>query len=160
MIDLSDCTFIITLKIDSLERERNIELILSYLTNFFVTTIVVTEADSTPKFNKKIKKFQNSGVYYDFIEIPEGSPFHRTHYLNEMLAGVVSPITINYDADIILPIDSYAQARDMIREQSYDLVYPFEKSSDSQVNIAIEEQLPIEDIIANEFTDFGDTSEY
>jgi len=156
MIDLSDCTFIIPLKIDSLERERNIELILSYLTNFFVTTIVVTEADSTPKFNKKIKKFQNSGVHYDFIEIPEGSPFHRTHYLNEMLAGVVSPITINYDADIILPVDSYAQARDMIREQSYDLVYPFEKSSDSQVNIAIEEQLPIEDIIANKFTDFGD----
>ena len=155
MIDLSDCTFIIPLKIDSPERERNIELILSYLTSHFITTIVVTEADEYPKFNEKIKKFEGSGVHYDFIELKHGEPFHRTHYLNEMLAGVTSQITVNYDADIILPVESYISARDMIREKSYDLVYPFSRSDESQINITIHEQLPIEDIIANEFTNFG-----
>ena len=58
MIDLSDCTFIIPLKIDSPARERNIELVLAYLTSNFITTIVVTEADEYPKFDKKIKKFE------------------------------------------------------------------------------------------------------
>ena len=159
MIDLSDCTFIIPLKIDSQERERNIELVLSYLTSNFITTIVVTEADKFPKFHEKIKKYENSGVYYDFIELPEGEPFHRTRYLNEMLAGVSSPITINYDADVILPIESYIEARDMIKNESYDLVYPFQKSSESQLNIQIHEQLPIKDIIDNNFTNFGDCTQ-
>lgn len=155
MIDLSDCTFIIPLKIDSPERERNIELILSFLTSHFITTIVVTEADEKPKFDKKIKKFESSGVHYDFIKLQDGDPFHRTHYLNEMLAGVTSPITVNYDADIILPVDSYISAKDMIMNKSYDLVYPFIKSPESQINITIHQQLSIEDIIKNEFTDFG-----
>ena len=155
MIDLSDCTFIIPLKIDSPERERNIDLILSYLTSHFITTVVVTEADAYPKFDEKIKKFKAYGVHYDFVELKDGEPFHRTRYLNEMLAGVTSPITVNYDADVILPIESYKLARDMIREESYDLVYPFSKSPKSQINITIHEQLSIKEIIANEFTDFG-----
>ena len=77
MIDLSDCTFIIPLKIDSPERERNIELILSYLTTNFITTIVVTEADIFPKFEQKIKKFENNGVHYDFIELPIGKSYRK-----------------------------------------------------------------------------------
>tara|TARA_B100000029_G_scaffold515246_2_gene621332 strand:- start:3578 stop:4543 length:966 start_codon:yes stop_codon:yes gene_type:complete len=159
MIDLSDCTFIIPLKIDSPEREKNIELVLAYLTSNFITTIVVTEADEYSKFDKKIKKFENLGVYYDFIELQPGDLFHRTHYLNEMLAGVSSPITINYDADIILPLESYVSARNMIRDEYYDLVYPFEKSSESQMNIDIPDLFPIENIIASNFTDFGNSKQ-
>jgi len=155
VIDLSDCTFIVPLKIDSPERERNIELVLAYLTSNFVTTVVVLEADSSPKFDKKIKKYRDNGVYYDFVELPEGAPFHRTKYLNQMLAGVISPVVVNYDADIILPIESYVEARDMIVKESSDLVYPFKKSENSQINVRISEMLPIEDIIENGFSNFG-----
>ena len=53
-------------------------------------------------------------------------PFHRTRMLNEMLAKVETPITVNYDADILLPLQSYITAAAKLREENLDMVYPFE----------------------------------
>lgn len=159
MIDLSDCTFIIPLKIDSPERKRNIDIILSYLTTNFITTVVVFEADSTPRYENTIKeKFANKGVYYEFKELKWGEPFHRTRYLNSMLMGVESNITINYDVDVILPVESYVSAANMIRNESYDLVYPYAYGEDSQVKISITKEKSLKEIIDNNFTDFGESS--
>lgn len=158
MIDLSDCTFMIPLKIDSPERKRNIDIILSYLTSNFITTIVVYEADATPRYESTIReKFSEKGVYYEFKELQWGEPFHRTKYLNSMLMGVKSNIAINYDADVILPVESYVNAANMIRNESCDLVYPYGYGDDNQVKISIENQKPIEEIISNNFTDFGES---
>jgi hypothetical protein len=158
MIDLSDCTFIIPLKIDSPERKRNIDIVLSYLTSNFITTVVVYEADTSPRYENTIKeKFADKGVYYEFKELKWGEPFHRTRYLNSMLMGVSSKITINYDTDVILPVESYVDAANMIRKNSYDLVYPYATGEDSQVQISIRQALPLDEIISSNFTNFGDS---
>ena len=42
-----------------------------------------------------------------------------------MLKQVKTPVVVNYDIDILLPIESYIIAQYMIIKQNYDVVYPF-----------------------------------
>ena len=42
-----------------------------------------------------------------------------------MLALSNTTVTVNYDADVILPIESYLMAYKKITRQNHDLVYPF-----------------------------------
>ena len=50
--------------------------------------------------------------------------FHRTRILNDMVMESKTDIVVNYDTDLILPIDSYIQSVKML-EGEYDVVYPY-----------------------------------
>tara|TARA_Y100000310_G_scaffold235174_1_gene238190 strand:+ start:769 stop:3273 length:2505 start_codon:yes stop_codon:yes gene_type:complete len=127
--DLSDCTFIIPLKVESEDRKFNISTTVPYILENFITNIIIHEtfeehsqiSDLIEKYGDNIKVISNKE--------PNNVPYHRTKYLNLMLDKVQTPITINYDSDILLPISSYIEAAEKIRTGKMDLVYPFYNSN-------------------------------
>lgn len=121
--DLSDVTFMIPVKIDCKERRRNLNYVVNYLCSNFKTNIMIVEADVSPKCDK----FSNidQDILHQFIELKEGEPFHRTKYLNHMIVNSHTPTVVNYDADVILPKESYIEAANLIKNQGADLVYPY-----------------------------------
>jgi hypothetical protein len=114
-------SFLIPLRIESPDRERNLKLCVKYLKRHLpACTIFVKESDEKPKFPKSLKSLVN----YEF-EKNSDSFFHRTRILNEMLFKVDTPIVSNYDVDVVLPPSTFYEAEKMILKENYDLVYPY-----------------------------------
>lgn len=63
--NLSDITFLIPIRLDSISRLENLILSINSLQKYFITNIKVLEAD---KHNNHILERQPNGVEYDFIE--------------------------------------------------------------------------------------------
>lgn len=129
MIDLRNVTFIIPLRIDTDDRLRNIVLTTSFLLNTFDCKVIIKESDEMSKFNAWAKPLIESisdtnNLRYIFEENYD-EHFHRTRLLNDMVMETTTDIVVNYDSDIILPITSYTQAKDMLDSRKYDLVYPY-----------------------------------
>ena len=120
LILLQECTFIIPVCIESDDRKKNFTIVYDYLRRNFETNIIVYECSKEPIVASLIK----DDVTYIHQNIPDES-FHRTRYLNRMLALSNTAVTVNYDADVILPIESYLMAYKKITRQNHDLVYPF-----------------------------------
>ena len=59
------------------------------------------------------------------FEWSEDTSFHRQRILNEMLAESDTEVVVNYDCDVILPIDSYVSAYNGILDKTYDVIYPY-----------------------------------
>jgi predicted glycosyltransferase involved in capsule biosynthesis len=119
MIDLTDVTFNIPFKIDTPERVRNLNIILDYLTTNFKTNILLCENDTDQKFDTQGK--------YNKLFIPRGDYLmHRTHCLNQMAMKSSTPIIVNYDTDVLFPVAQYVQSVKVIRENKYDMVYPYD----------------------------------
>lgn len=119
-VNLKDVTFIIPIKIDSNDRLENFYTTFEYLTQNLDTNIIIYESDSKSQIGDKL----NGKATYIF-EKNDGAIFHRTRYLNHMLNMVKTPVTVNYDIDVLLPIDSYVAARDRIIKDELELVYPY-----------------------------------
>jgi hypothetical protein len=125
-IDLSDCTFIIPIKIESLDREQNFKFVMKWFYENFKTNIIITESshnDDLVLKNEYSDILEKNNVV--LIERPNEKYFKRTYYLNEMLKLSKTPITVNYDIDVFMPLPNYSEARDKILNQGFDLVYPF-----------------------------------
>jgi len=121
MIDLLETTFIIPVKIDSLDRLNNLEIVLNYLNSNFDTTIIIYEVyNSKPNIPKVMLEY----CYY-LSEKSTTPYFHRTKILNKLSEYVNTDITCIYDSDVILPISSYKLAEDLIIKDNFDVVYPY-----------------------------------
>ncbi len=134
LIDLTNATFIMPLRIESQDRLRNIILSLSYLLSNFKTNVIIQEVDSDSKFQKyaapELEKLIDDLSSISLIYEENSDPvFHRTRILNDMLMETETDIVVNYDTDVIFPIESYLTARKMILEDGYDLVYPYGQGS-------------------------------
>ena len=120
--DLSDCTFIIPLRIESKDRMRNIITTLIYLLRNFKTKVIVKEVDVEsifkeavlPQLEAALKDFQLEGLTHIFEQSDEYT-FHRTKIINDMLWMVETPYVANYDCDILLPKTSYAYAINLLK---------------------------------------------
>jgi len=130
LIDLTNATFIMPLRIESQDRLRNIILSLSYLLNNFKTNVIIQEVDSESKFQKhaapELEKLVDDLSSITLIYEENGDPtFHRTRILNDMLMESTTDVVVNYDTDVIFPVSSYISAYKMVLEDGYDLVYPY-----------------------------------
>jgi len=130
--DLTDTTFIIPLRIESSDRMRNVITSLCYLLDNFDTKIIVKEGDEQSVFLQDV--LPQVKEYLEVDDIPElkhvfentsASEFHRTRYLNEMTLMADTKVVVNYDCDIILPLESYIKAQEMIVDGPSDVVYPY-----------------------------------
>jgi len=153
LIPLHDCTFIIPVRIESEDRLNNFKIVYDYLRRNFETNIMVYECSK----EKKAHDLVNNDVTYIY-EDPDENIFHRTRYLNRMLSLVTTPITVNYDIDVVLPIESYLMAYKKIIRQNYDLVYPFAIGEfQKKVNVngrkKLSEQRSIVELTSNDYTD-------
>lgn len=125
MIDLTDVTFIIPIRVESYDRKTNAQLSLQYLCKYFKTNIIILEHDTVPKVPEildGINKFETK-INYHFLKSND-EIFHRTKFLNMMLNIVTTPVVVNYDVDILLMLETYTKCRDLIIT-GHDLVYPY-----------------------------------
>ena len=129
-IDLKNTTFIIPLRIDTGDRLRNVILSTSYLLNHFDTNVMIKEVDSEHRFETFalpiIKRLVDTKNLIHIFEddYRDDDAFHRTKVLNDMVMESTTDIVVNYDTDLILPIDSYVQSVKML-EDEYDVIYPY-----------------------------------
>ena len=102
MVNLSNATFIIPLRIESSDRMRNIITLLCFLFGNFDTNVIVKEVDSEPVFAESV--------------LPQ---------VNEMLAMTKTDVVINYDCDVLMPVQTYVNAYESIINGTCDVVYPY-----------------------------------
>jgi predicted glycosyltransferase involved in capsule biosynthesis len=122
MIDLKDITFIIPVKLDSDDRRRNMKITLGYLQRNFDTNIIVCESDKESN-EEFIQSCCIKPIMYMFDK-DDTNIFHRTRILNEMTEASPTNIVVNYDIDVVFPIENYLAAREAIN-QGFDLVFPY-----------------------------------
>ncbi len=149
MIDLSNVTFIIPLRIDSDDRLRNIILSTSFLLNVFDCKVIINESDEISKFNAWAKPLIESiadtkNLTYIFEENDENH-FHRTRLLNEMILETTTEIVVNYDSDIILPISSYLESKQMLDSGEYQVVYPYKFGEKGERKVFLDTKVEDED---------------
>jgi len=154
MIDLSNATFIIPLRIESEDRMRNIITLLCFLFGNFDTNVIVKEVDSQPVFEEnvlpQVKEFIGRDINLVHVFEKSDDPvFYRMHILNEMLAMSKTDVVINYDCDILLPIQTYVNAYESILNGTCDVVYPYG-------NGTYQKQVHVNDEVVSDFlnTDF------
>ena len=119
--DLTKCTFIIPLRIETADRMRNITTSLIYLLRNFDTHVIVKELDMESIYKQQVEPMLREALephrfdrIHHIFEKTDEFTFHRTKILNDMLWQVETPVTVNYDSDIILPTETYINAQNMI----------------------------------------------
>ncbi len=130
MIDLSQATFIIPIRIESPDRLRNVITTTAFLLENFDTNIIIKEVDSESVFERDalpiLKEILDVKLKVKHIFEQSDEPlFHRQKVLNEMIMEADTEIVVNYDCDAILPLESYVTAYTGIMERIYDVVYPY-----------------------------------
>jgi hypothetical protein len=114
-IDLTKATFIIPIRIESQDRLRNVITTTAFLLENFDTNIIIKEVDSESVFSRDALPILNDildeeiAVTHIFEESNEPL-FHRQKVLNEMVVESKTEIVVNYDCDVLLPLDSYHEA--------------------------------------------------
>jgi len=128
--DLSKATFIIPIRIESQDRLRNVITTTAFLLENFDTNIIIKEVDSESIFVRDVvptlKDFFDVDTHiFHIFEKSDEPLFHRQKVLNEMIAEAKTEIVVNYDCDVILPVDSYHEAYLSILHHTHDVIYPY-----------------------------------
>ena len=155
-IDLSQATFIIPVRIESPDRLRNVVTTTAFLMENFDTNIIIKEVDKEPVFQRDaiplLEEILDFNIWQNFNYIFEKSDdplFHRQRILNEMIIESDTEIVINYDADAILPKESYELAYKGIMDGVYDVVYPYGSGM-------YQKQVAATDVTVSSFLETGD----
>lgn len=154
MVDLSNATFIVPLRIESADRMRNIITLLCFLFGNFDTNVIIKEVDSEPVFEKnvlpQIKEFIGKDINLTHVFEKSDDPvFYRMHILNEMLAMSKTDVVINYDCDVLMPVKTYVNAYESILNGTYDVVYPYGNGS-FQKQVHVTDEI-VSDFLNNDF---------
>lgn len=117
MINIS---IVIPLRIDSLEREANLQCVLQHLLRIECVYIELLEADVKRRFFFPT----NNRIRYRFI-YDEEPVFYRTRYLNLLLRNARYPIVGVWDADVIIPEKQLLQAINIVYK-GYVMCFPYD----------------------------------
>ncbi|TFD97847.1 hypothetical protein E2605_04315 [Dysgonomonas capnocytophagoides] len=121
--DLTDVTFLIPIRLDSILRLENILLIIEYLTSNFRTSIIITEA--APYYNGILPKLIPKSVIYNFVEDYD-IVFHRTKYLNIMIRKAITPFVAIWDSDVIIDSKQILDSIINLRRGKADILFPYD----------------------------------
>lgn len=146
-IECNKITFVIPLRIDSPERERNLDLLLTILTRFENTDILLLEGDKEQRYRTK-KKYGN--VHYHFVTDPD-PVFHRTKYLNWLLKKASGPIVGIWDTDILISKEQILEAEKAILTGKACMSFPYDgrfyflspEETDTIIQNRLYENLPL-----------------
>ncbi len=121
-INLQDFTFLIPLRIDSINRLENTLVSIDYIQANFDTQVSVLEASgrNTGLLNRLLPQEVN----YVFVEDMD-TIFHRTKYINQLVKSVDSEYIIVWDTDIIIPVDQLNKSVKLLKKREVDFVTPF-----------------------------------
>jgi Galactosyltransferase. len=120
-IDLTDLTFLILVRIDSIQRFENIKVVTDSLLKYFDTNIYVLEADSYN--NDFLKSNLNRKIKYQFIE-DKDPVLHKTKYYNYMTESVNTKYLSIWDTDAVVDKKAICDSMRHLREEA-DVAYPY-----------------------------------
>lgn len=120
--DLTDVSFLIPIRLDSIIRLENLIASIKFLLKNFKTKVIVLQADKYD--NGILKKLLNRNVEYHFIKDSDDI-FYRTIYINEMVKMAKTPIVAIWDADVIVPTNQILESVEKIRN-GIDVSYPYD----------------------------------
>lgn len=128
-IDLTNCTFMIPIRLESNDRLRNIITLMCYILSNFDTNVIIKEVDSESIFSQyalpQIEEFLGCEPNINHIfEKSHDNLFHRMKCINEMIKLSNTDVVVNYDCDVLLPVSSYEKSVNLILSGA-DVVYPY-----------------------------------
>lgn len=121
--NLMDMAFAIPVRIDSVGRIENVLASIGNLTRSFDTNIFILEA--APFNNHILERLLPSGVSYIFVRDID-PVFHRTKYINQIVAKSATRHIAIWDADVILDPEQIKAAVAQLREGKCDVAFPFD----------------------------------
>lgn len=119
---LPDFTFLLLIRIDSIQRLENIRAVTDHLTRNFDTRIVVLEADRYN--NKMLQSLLNRKVQYEFIE-DKDPVLYKTKYFNRLAESLTTPFFSIWDADMIASPKQISETVLQLRNGAADVAYPY-----------------------------------
>lgn len=122
MIDFKDVTFIVPIRFDSEDRRNNFKTSMNFILRNFNTNIIVLDSDK--ESNEDFVKSVSEKIKYVFEKNGE-KLFHRTRLLNEMTKMAETEIIVNYDVDVIFPINQYLESKKII-ENGGTMCFPYD----------------------------------
>jgi hypothetical protein len=121
---LEDLTFLIPVRLDSVQRIENLQMTIEHLLAHFDTNIYVQETGDYN--NGLLMKLLPVGIKYRFVE--DYDPiFHRTYYINRMIEQCATPLVAVWDSDVITPANQIIEAVEWLRTGEADFVRPYDK---------------------------------
>jgi predicted glycosyltransferase involved in capsule biosynthesis len=126
---MMDLTFLIPTRIETEDRLRNIISTVSYLLRHVPAKVIVKEVSHHPTFKfraiPEIRKYTDTSNLTYLYEETQETLFCKSKVLNDLIVAADTKVVANYDADCILPLESYHQAYDAINSDQADIVYPY-----------------------------------
>ena len=120
-VELSDVTFLILVRLDSIQRLENIITVAEQLTHHFDTNITILEVDTHP--NNILQKHLKRGIQYSFCK-DKDPVLYKTKYFNQMTSETTTKYLALWDADVVVDKKAIINAIDNLRN-SFDIVYPY-----------------------------------
>lgn len=124
LMEIKQFTFLIIVRLDTIDRLENILSVVKYLSSNFVTNIWVAEYSSYN--NGLLEKLLGKDIRYTFQE--DHDPIlYRTKFLNQMTRSVETPYVAVWDTDVIVPVSQIIKAVELLVSGEADFVYPYER---------------------------------
>lgn len=120
--DLRDVTFLILIRLDSVQRLENILTVTDRLCYYFDTNIIVREIASYN--NGILKALLKRKIHYEFIE-DKDPILYKTKHINQMILSVNTPYLAIWDADIIPDKKAIIECLDQLNHKKVDVTYPY-----------------------------------
>lgn len=115
-------TFIIPLRVDSKERERNLDIVIEMLVKIKNADILILEGDQHSCYSLK-KEYPQ--VKYHFVS--DFDPiFHRTKYLNWLFKQAEGSVVGVWDTDVVMPEEQINEAIQLIRNGKAMMSFPYD----------------------------------
>lgn len=144
-IDLTDFTFLIPIRIDSIIRLENLLMTVDYIRRNFDTHIIILHASRYENaFIPKLLNMSSGNIRYLFVE-DHDNVFYRTKYLNQMTEMTTTPYEGIWDTDVIIDKAQITEAVTKLREH-FDVVYPFDGHAYETSDIIREEYFKHRDL--------------
>ncbi len=118
-IDLTDVTFAIPVRLDSKDRENNLNLTVDYLNYHFKTNIIVCEESKI----SHLKYVNNKCEYIHYST--DLNYTHRTRTLNLIAKQSKTSIISIWDTDALVPVNQIVSSYRALSENRFDIIYPY-----------------------------------
>lgn len=120
-INLSDVTFLIPIRLDSIERLENLKIVTDTIFKYFITNIHILEASVMN--NHVIESYVHADAQVYWIQ-DDDPVFHRTKYINQLVQSK-TPLLAIWDSDVLVRPEQIDKAVRHLRANEADVVFPY-----------------------------------
>jgi len=120
--DLRDVTFLILVRLDSVQRIENVVAVANTLVKYFDTHVTVLEA--ADHNNGILRSLLSRKVTYRFSE-DKDPVLYKTKHFNSMVPDVATKYMAIWDADVVVDKKAIVEAVEKLRRGDVDVASPY-----------------------------------